>query len=73
MQKRRRCCLIIYFLPVCWVFLGTAFLPDQKRIYSARRNEHGHLEPDAPDDVVQESLGFSAFEHAAKKEGKKAA
>jgi len=73
MQKRRRRCLIIYFLPVRWVFLVIALLSDQQNIYSARRNEHGQLEPDASDDVVQESLGFSAFEHAAKKEGKKAA
>ncbi|KAF9007594.1 cytochrome c oxidase assembly protein CtaG/Cox11-domain-containing protein [Cyathus striatus] len=34
---------------------------------SARRNEMGHLEPDAPDDVVQSSLGFDKYEHAPKK------
>ncbi|EIN09735.1 hypothetical protein PUNSTDRAFT_120104 [Punctularia strigosozonata HHB-11173 SS5] len=36
--------------------------------FRARRNAHGQLEPDAADDVVQESLGFSQYEHAPKKE-----
>jgi len=31
----------------------------------ARRNENGHLVPDAPEDVVQSSLGFSKYEHAS--------
>lgn len=35
---------------------------------SARRNERGHLEPDAPQDAIRESLGFSNYEHAAKAE-----
>ena len=35
---------------------------------SARRNERGHLEPDAPDDVVQKSLGFDEYEHKPKPE-----
>ena len=34
----------------------------------ARRNEKGHLEPDAPDDVVQASQGFAEYEHAPKAE-----
>lgn len=33
---------------------------------SARRNERGQLEPDAPEDVVQESLGFGGYEHSLK-------
>ena len=32
--------------------------------FRARRNRFGHLEPDAADDVVQQSLGFDKFEHA---------
>lgn len=32
----------------------------------ARRNEQGHLEPDAPEEVVQTSMGFDKFEHAPK-------
>lgn len=38
---------------------------------SARRNSRGQLEPDAPDDVVQASLGFDEFEHAPKVEDRK--
>jgi len=34
--------------------------------FRARRNSRGDLEPDAPDDVVQSSLGFSNFELAKK-------
>ena len=37
----------------------------------ARRNEHGQLEPDAPDEVVQSSLGFDKYEHAPKAEDRK--
>jgi len=36
--------------------------------FRARRNSRGHLEPDAPDDVVQASQGFSDYEHAPKAE-----
>jgi cytochrome c oxidase assembly protein subunit 11 len=36
----------------------------------ARRNERGHLEPDAPDNIVQDSLGFGNYEHAPKNGGK---
>jgi len=32
----------------------------------ARRNEQGHLEPDAPADVVEKSLGFEDYELAEK-------
>lgn len=35
---------------------------------SARRNSRGHLEPDAPEDVVQASQGFGDYEHAPKVE-----
>jgi len=37
----------------------------------ARRNERGQLEPDAPDNVIQDSLGFGGYEHAPKNGGKK--
>lgn len=37
----------------------------------ARRNYQGQLEPDAPEDVVQDSLGFGGYEHAPKNVGKK--
>jgi len=36
--------------------------------FKARRNQKGHLEPDAPDDVVQASQGFADFKHAPKAE-----
>lgn len=36
----------------------------------ARRNHRGHLEPDASEDVVQESLGFGGYERAPKPEDK---
>ncbi|KAG7530727.1 hypothetical protein FFLO_04835 [Filobasidium floriforme] len=34
--------------------------------FKARRNEQGHLEPDAPLDVVEKSLGFEDYELATK-------
>ena len=33
----------------------------------ARRNARGDLEPDAPEDVVQSSLGFGDYELASRK------
>jgi len=39
--------------------------------FRARRNERGQLEPDAPEDVVQNSLGFGEYEHAPKPEHRK--
>ena len=35
--------------------------------HRARRNSRGDLEPDAPEDVVQSSLGFGDYELASKK------
>ncbi|KAF5391697.1 hypothetical protein D9757_002440 [Collybiopsis confluens] len=35
--------------------------------FRARRNPQGHLEPDAPEDIVQKSLGFENYELAKKK------
>lgn len=35
---------------------------------SARRNDQGQLEPDAEEDVVQNSLGFGGYELAPKAE-----
>ena len=35
---------------------------------SARRNARGHLEPDADDQKVQQSMGFGEYEHAPKVE-----
>lgn len=32
--------------------------------FRARRNAHGHLEPDAAEAVVQKSLGFDGYEHS---------
>ncbi|KAJ3836986.1 cytochrome c oxidase assembly protein CtaG/Cox11, domain-containing protein [Lentinula raphanica] len=34
--------------------------------FKARRNQQGQLEPDAPEDVVQKSLGFESYELAKK-------
>jgi len=39
--------------------------------FRARRNEQGQLEPDAAEDVVQNSLGFGGYEHAPKPEHRK--
>jgi cytochrome c oxidase assembly protein subunit 11 len=38
--------------------------------FSARRNARGQLEPDAADDVVQQSLGFGGYENAPKSENR---
>ena len=38
--------------------------------FSARRNEHGQLEPDEKESVVQNSLGFGSYEHAPKSENR---
>jgi len=35
--------------------------------FRARRNSRGDLEPDAPEDIVQNSLGFGNYELASKK------
>lgn len=42
-------------------------------MYRARRNAQGHLEPDAPDDVVQASQGFAGYEMAPRAEDRKKA
>ncbi|KAE9405123.1 hypothetical protein BT96DRAFT_1065740 [Gymnopus androsaceus JB14] len=34
--------------------------------FRARRNNQGHLEPDAPEEVIQKSLGFESYELAKK-------
>ncbi|KAJ3995754.1 cytochrome c oxidase assembly protein CtaG/Cox11, domain-containing protein [Lentinula boryana] len=34
--------------------------------FRARRNQQGQLEPDAPEDVIQKSLGFESYELAKK-------
>lgn len=39
--------------------------------FKARRNSQGHLEPDASDDVVQASQGFSGYEMAPRVEDRK--
>ncbi|KAJ7158642.1 cytochrome c oxidase assembly protein CtaG/Cox11, domain-containing protein, partial [Mycena filopes] len=36
--------------------------------FRARRNQKGHLEPDAADEEVQNSMGFGGYEHAPKAE-----
>jgi len=38
--------------------------------FRARRNERGQLEPDAEDDIVQNSLGFGGYDHAPKAENR---
>jgi len=38
--------------------------------FRARRNQQGQLEPDAAEDVVQNSLGFGGYEHAPKSENR---
>jgi len=35
--------------------------------FKARRNEQGHLEPDADQATINESMGWSGYEHAEKK------
>ncbi|KAJ3480279.1 hypothetical protein NLI96_g8460 [Meripilus lineatus] len=41
--------------------------------FRARRNAQGHLEPDAPDDVVQASQGFADYEMAPRVEDRRKA
>ncbi|KAI0078799.1 cytochrome oxidase assembly factor [Panus rudis PR-1116 ss-1] len=41
--------------------------------FRARRNAQGHLEPDAPDDVVQASQGFGDYEMAPRVEDRRKA
>ncbi|KAG6910856.1 hypothetical protein DXG01_007172 [Tephrocybe rancida] len=41
--------------------------------FKARRNERGHLEPDADENTVQASLGWSGYESAPKAEVRSAA
>ncbi|KAJ6609217.1 cytochrome c oxidase assembly protein CtaG/Cox11-domain-containing protein [Mycena sp. CBHHK59/15] len=36
--------------------------------FRARRNQQGHLEPDAAEDDIQNSMGFGGYEHAPKAE-----
>lgn len=49
--------IIYHHLPPCYSYP-----------LSARRNGQGHLEPDAPDDVVQASQGFGDYEMAPRVE-----
>ncbi|WOO82529.1 Cytochrome c oxidase assembly protein COX11, mitochondrial [Vanrija pseudolonga] len=37
--------------------------------FRARRNDRGHLEPDAPEEVVHKTLGWDKYEHAPKPGG----
>lgn len=39
--------------------------------HRAKRNARGHLEPDAPDEVVLASQGFADYEHSPKAEDRK--
>jgi hypothetical protein len=39
-----------------------------ERIFRARRNAQGTLEPDAAEGDVQKSMGFDKFDHAPRKE-----
>ena len=58
---------LIHFLStIHFVFLKLITLTAYRN--RARRNAQGNLEPDASDDVVQSSLGFSGYEHAPKVE-----
>lgn len=50
------------------VFADHWHIPSLTSVYRARRNERGHLEPDAADDVVQTSLGFGEYKNAPKAE-----
>ena len=65
MQKLGRRCLVVHILQVVYLVV-CCYVADILR--RARRNEKGHLEPDAPDDVVQASQGFAGYEHAPKAE-----
>lgn len=47
------------------------FLYAFRRIFRARRNAQGHLEPDASDEVVQASQGFGGYEMAPRVEDRK--
>jgi len=47
-------------------FFGSSIMTFISRC-RARRNARGDLEPDAPEDVVQNSLGFGDYELTSKK------
>ena len=56
-----------------YTFFRFALYPSPKSLLKilisrrrARRNARGDLEPDAPEDVVQSSLGFGDYELASK-------
>ena len=70
MPELGRRCPVVHVLPVS---LATTWLlyDNIECLSSARRNAQGHLEPDAPDDVVQASQGFADYEHAPKVEDRK--
>ena len=51
-------------LPSTPPFESSVLIPAPHR--RARRNSRGDLEPDAPEDVVQNSLGFGDYELASK-------
>lgn len=72
MQRSRRHCFVLYILPVskCISIIVTVLILYVSR---ARRNAQGHLEPDAPDDVVQASQGFADYELAPKAEDRREA
>ena len=68
MQESGRHCLVIHILPASVPFLTVETFLTVYALCRARRNAQGHLEPDAPDDVVQASQGFAGYELAPKVE-----
>lgn len=68
MSKRRRRSIVLHILPVSTYLSLSRLFIENGLLSRARRNRQGHLEPDAPEDVVQQSLGFDKYEHGPKRE-----
>ena len=68
MQESGRHCVIIHIFPASIPVFDVATSLTLYVLCRARRNAQGHLEPDAPDDVVQASQGFAGYELAPKVE-----
>ncbi|KAF8575162.1 hypothetical protein K439DRAFT_1641618 [Ramaria rubella] len=51
--------------------VSSRFLQDAYLFDRARRNKHGHLEPDASEDMVNKSMGWSEYSKAKPREGNK--
>lgn len=71
MPECARCRALLHFLQVSLHSLASMFSLLTPPYCRARTNQYGHLEPDAPEEVVQKSLGFEGYE-VGRREGSEA-